>query len=149
MAEGRRPDGQPTCGVWPKASLCELYPSQGGWCPRCRIDGGVGQSFTSLLVVLKFLHTFEEGGGVGSLTFYTAPTCPTVTVWDSTIYCNSWSPSSLAWVQRTQAGLRPKPHAGWPSGLRPLLKLNPTVFSLACRWRLRSVLRANQESFFY
>ena len=35
MAEGRRPDGQPMCGVWPKASL--LYGTQ---VTRVRIDGG-------------------------------------------------------------------------------------------------------------
>ena len=40
----------------------------------------------------------------------------------STIYPNFWSPSSLAWVQRTQACLRPNPHIGWPSGLRPSAK---------------------------
>ena len=34
---------------------------------------------------------------------YTAPSCP-----------NSRTPSSLAWVQRTQAGLRPNPHVSWP-----------------------------------
>ena len=33
----------------------------------------------------------------------------------STIYPNSRTPSSLAWVQRTQAGLRPNPHVSWPS----------------------------------
>ena len=25
----------------------------------------------------------------------------------------------VTWVQRTQAGLRPSPHIGWPPGLRP------------------------------
>jgi hypothetical protein len=50
---------------------------------------------------------------------YTAPSCPTATVWDSTIYPNSWSPSSLAWVQRMQPGLRPNLHVGWPLDLRP------------------------------
>ena len=54
---------------------------------------------------------------------YTAPICPTATVWDSTIYPNFQSPSSLAWVQRTQAGLRPNPHIGWPTGLRPSAKV--------------------------
>ena len=62
------------------------------------------------------------GWGLGSLTFYTAPICPTTTVWDSTSYPNSRSPSSLAWVQRTQASLRPNPHISWPSGLRPSAK---------------------------
>ena len=52
----------------------------------------------------------------------TAPSCPTATVWDSTIYPNSQSPSSLAWIQCTQAGLRPNPHVGWPLGLRPSAK---------------------------
>ena len=33
----------------------------------------------------------------------------------STIYPNSRTPSSLAWVQRTQAGLRPNPHVSWTS----------------------------------
>ena len=40
----------------------------------------------------------------------------------STIYPNSRSPSSLAWVQRTQAELRPNPHLGWPLGLWPSAK---------------------------
>ena len=72
------------------------------------------------------------GVGSGSLTFYTAPICPTATVWDSTIYPNSRSPSSLAWVQRMQAGLRPNPHVGWPSGLRPSAKsILPCAASLA------------------
>ena len=63
------------------------------------------------------------GGGTPTFyTFYSAPICPTATVWDSTIYPNSRSPSSLAWVQRTQAGLRPNPHVSWPSGLRPSAK---------------------------
>ena len=47
----------------------------------------------------------------------------------------------VTWVQPTQAGLRPNPHVGWPSGLRPTAKPNPTVCSLACRWW------ADQESF--
>ena len=38
--------------------------------------------------------------------------------------------------------LRPTPHLGWPSA-----KPNPTVCNLACRWRLRSALRADRESF--
>ena len=42
MAEGRRPNGQPTCGVWPKASL--LCGTQ---VTRVRIDGGAVQSFIS------------------------------------------------------------------------------------------------------
>ena len=37
LAEGRRPDGQPMCGVSPKASL--LCGTQ---VTRVRIDGGVG-----------------------------------------------------------------------------------------------------------
>ena len=38
MAEGQRPDGQHTCGVWPKARLlCGTQVTRG------RIDGGVGQ----------------------------------------------------------------------------------------------------------
>ena len=65
----------------------------------------------------------------------------------SAIRSNSRSPSSLAWVQCTQGGLWPHPHIGWPSGLRPSAKLNPTVSSLACQWRLRSALRADRESF--
>ena len=64
-------------------------------------------------------------GGGESLTFYTAPICPTATLWDSTIYPHSWSPSSLALVQRTQAGLRPTPHISWPLGVRPSAKLVP------------------------
>ena len=47
-------------------------------------------------------------GVVGVLsfyTFYTAQSCPTANVRDSIIYPNSRSPSSLAWVQHTQAGL--------------------------------------------
>ena len=39
------------------------------------------------------------------------------------------------------------PHVGWPSGLRPLAKPNPTVWSLACSLRLWSALRADWESF--
>ena len=49
----------------------------------------------------------------------------------STIYPNSRSPSSLAWVQCTQACFQPNPHIGWPSGLwcitvycQRLLKIN-------------------------
>ena len=30
--------------IWPKASLRALYPSQGGWAPRVRIDGLVPYS---------------------------------------------------------------------------------------------------------
>ena len=39
------------------------------------------------------------------------------------------------------------PHVGWPLGLRPLTKLNTTVCSLACRWRLLSALQADQKIF--
>ena len=62
-----------------------------------------------------------------------------------TIYPNSRSLSSRAWVQRMKAGLWPNPHVGWPSGLWPLAKPYPTVFSPACRWRLRL---ARRESLF-
>ena len=65
----------------------------------------------------------------------------------STIYQNSGSPFSLAWVQHTQAGLWPNPHIGWPLGLRSSAKPNPTVCRLACRWWLRLALWADQESF--
>ena len=50
---------------------------------------------------------------------YTLLSFPTATVWDSTIYPNSRSPSSVVLVQRMRAGLCPNPHIGWPSGLRP------------------------------
>ena len=39
------------------------------------------------------------------------------------------------------------PNVGWPLGLWPSAKPNPTVCSLACRWRLKSTLRADHESF--
>ena len=39
-------------------------------------------------------------------------------------------------------GLWPTPHLRWP-----LANPNPTVCSLACRWRLQSALRADRESF--
>ena len=45
---------------------------------------------------------------------YTAQSCPTV------LYPTPQSILTLVtWVQRTQAGLRPSPHVGWPWGLRP------------------------------
>ena len=68
---------------------------------------------------------FFWGGGRGVL-------------FNSTIYPNSWTRSSLAWVQCTQAGLWLLPKVDWQLGLWPSAKLNPTVCSLACRWWLRS-----------
>ena len=54
-----------------------------------------------------------------------------------TIYPSPRIPSSLTWV----------PHSRLASVLWPFGHHNPTVCSLACRWRLRSALRAEQESF--
>ena len=58
-----------------------------------------------------------------------------------------FAPSSLAWVQRAQAGLRPNPHVSWTVRPLALRHNNPTVCSLACRWQLRLALRADRESF--
>jgi hypothetical protein len=55
---------------------------------------------------------------------YTAPSCP-----------NSRTPSSLAWVQRTQAGLRPNPHISWPSAttiLQCAASLAPGSYNRPC-----------------
>ena len=71
------------------------------------------------------------GGGVNSRTL------PGEALSYSTTYSNSRIPSSLAWVQHTQAGSWPNPHIGWPSGLWPLSKPIRTVCSLAFRWRLQ------------
>ena len=52
MAEGRRPDGQPKCRVWPKGSLlC------GSNVTRVRIDGRVGQLGT--VVSARLTGQFE------------------------------------------------------------------------------------------
>ena len=59
------------------------------------------------------------------------PPLSTEALYYSTIYHNS-----------CDLGTAQTPLVGWP-----LAKLNPTVCSLACRWRLRSVLQADQESF--
>ena len=53
----------------------------------------------------------------------------------------------VTWVPQSKLAFGQTPHVGWPSGLRPSAKPNPTVCSLACRWRLRSALRADQEAF--
>ena len=65
----------------------------------------------------------------------------------STIYPTPWTPSFLAWVQRTQAGLQP--NSARKLVVRPptLGHHNPTVCSLACRWRQRSAMVADWESF--
>ena len=57
----------------------------------------------------------------------------------STIYPNS---RDLGTARACKLGLWPTPHVGWGSA-----KPNPTVCCIACRWRLRSALRADQESF--
>ena len=46
-------------------------------------------------------------GADNSRPDYTAPSCPAATVSYSSIYRTPRTPSSLAWVQRTQASLRP------------------------------------------
>ena len=53
----------------------------------------------------------------------------------------------VTWVPQSKLAFDQTPRVGWPSGLRPLAKLDPTVCSLACRWRLQSALRADQVSF--
>ena len=66
---------------------------------------------------------------------YKVPSCLTATVSYSTIYPNLRSPSSLAWIKRTQAGLRPNPLAVEPPALvqtksysvQPCLPLAATI----------------------
>ena len=65
----------------------------------------------------------------------------------STIYPTPRTPSSLAWVQCMQAGLRPSPQRRQAVRPSALGHHNPTVCSLACRRRLQSALRTDQESF--
>ena len=64
----------------------------------------------------------------------------TATVSYSTIYSIPWTPSSLAWVQRTQAGLLP--NSAHKLAIRPLALChhNPTVCSLAC-WIISNIDR--------
>ena len=71
----------------------------------------------------------------------------TATVSYSTIYPTPRTPSSLAWVQRTQAGLRPNSARKLAVGPPALGHHNPTVCSLAYRCRLQSALRADHECF--
>ena len=58
-------------------------------------------------------------------------------------------PSTLTlvnWVPQSRLAFGHSAH--WLAiGLPALAKPNPKVCSLACRWRLRSALRADQESF--
>ena len=77
---------------------------------------------------------------------YTAPSCATATVSYSTIYLTPWTPSSLAWVQRTQAGL-------WSNSAHRLAVRppafghhNPQSYSMQPHLPL-AALWANQEFF--
>ena len=65
-------------------------------------------------------------------------------IYYSTIYPNS--NSLVTWVPQSRLafGLSARRLAIGPPALA---KPNPTVCSLACRWRLRSALRADRESF--
>ena len=53
----------------------------------------------------------------------------------------------VTWVPQSKLAFGQTPNVGWPSGLCPSAKPNPTVSSLACRWQLRSAPRADRESF--
>ena len=64
IAKGRRPDGQPMCGVWPKASLiCGTHVT------RVRIDGGSiklhqpGSLWYSGIGTGTFVHFWRGRGG--------------------------------------------------------------------------------------
>ena len=50
----------------------------------------------------------------------------------------------VTWVPQSRLAFG---HSARRLAIGPLAKRNPTVSSLACRWRLRSALRADQESF--
>ena len=52
----------------------------------------------------------------------------------------------LTWVPQSKLAFGQTLHTGWPSGLRPSAMDNPTVCSLACRWRLQSGLLLDNKA---
>ena len=124
------------------------------WCGLCRLFSAFSLvlSFVACPQLCRLSSTFSPVLSFGAC-FVGFTTCSglchlvSATVSYSTIYPTPQTPSSLAWVQRMQAGLRP--NSARRLAVRPpaLAHRNPTGCSFACCWRLRSALRANQESF--
>ena len=117
MAEGRRPDGQPTCGVWPKASL--LCGTQ---VTRVRIDGGAVQSFISqgpTVINILFCKKEKEKKGFCLLD----EICITVGPWLMKLCITPPSILTLVtWVPQSKLAFGQTSNVGWPSGLRVVLQ---------------------------
>ena len=129
---------------WVQRTQVGLWPSQHiGWPSGLRPSAIKILTLPALLAVGGYVLPFGSNKSLILLKptcildgrpHYTATSCPTA------LYPTP--PSILilvTWVQHTQAGLRPSLHVGWPSGVWPL--------AIKILTRLRSILRAEQESY--
>ena len=118
-------------------------------CPFCLFESHRLPSAVSALSRLPMCFSEVQSSDRGGASFIRYKANGAITAmghyWE--VHCTAVQCSVVQCLDVQWSAVRPNPHAGWPSGLRPLAKPNPTVCSIACRWRLQLALRANRESF--